>query len=146
VCHQSVGLIARRLEAEGIPTTSLSSARDITLAVGPPRAAFVDYPLGHTSGKPQDPEDQRAIVEGALDLLRSATQPGRVVDLGRVWSNDETIDRAWRSHPLSSQGSGGDGRGTRTPEPVYQSDQDRVLALRAATTRSSRSMKPGQPP
>ena len=51
-----------------------------------------------------------------------------MVDLGRVWSSDETIDRAWRSHPLSSKGSGGDGRGTRTPEPVYQSEQDRALA------------------
>ena len=124
MCHQSVGLIARRLEVEGIPTTSLSSARDITLAVAPPRAAFVDYPLGHTSGKPGDPEDQRAIVEGALDLLRTATAPGRLLDLGRVWSSDE----AWRKHPLSSKGSGGDGRGTRTAEPVYQCAEDRVLA------------------
>jgi hypothetical protein len=96
--------------------------------VAPPRAAFVDYPLGHTSGKPDDAEDQRAIVEGALDLLRSATEPGRVVDLGRVWSRDAAIDRGWRQHPLSSKGSGGDGRGTRTPVPVYQCEDDRALA------------------
>jgi hypothetical protein len=51
-----------------------------------------------------------------------------VVELGRVWSSDQTVDLTWRSHPLSSKGSGGDGRGTRTPEPVYQSEQDRALA------------------
>jgi hypothetical protein len=46
-----------------------------------------------------------------------------VVDLERVWSSDAT----WKQHPLSSKG-GGDGRTARTPEPVYQSEQDRALA------------------
>jgi hypothetical protein len=92
--------------------------------VAPPRAAFVDYPLGHTAGKYDDREDQRAIVEGALALLHGASEPGRVVDLGRVWSSDQ----AWREHPLSSKGRGGDGRGARTPEPAYQCEEDRALA------------------
>jgi hypothetical protein len=92
--------------------------------VAPPRAAFVDYRLGHTSGKANDPEDQTAIVEAALDLLRTATEPGRIVDLGRVWSSDAS----WKRHPLSSKGSGGDGRGARLPEPQYQSEDDRALA------------------
>ena len=138
MCHQSVGLIARRLEAEGIPTTSLSSARDITLAVAPPRAAFVDYRLGHTAGKCRDPEDQRAIVEGALDLLRTATEPGRLVDLERVWSSDAS----WKKHPLSSKGSGDDGRGTRTPEPVYQCEEDRALARASSGSAASRPRSP----
>ena len=47
----------------------------------------------------------------------------------RLWTHDAAIDAAWRRHPLSSKGSGGDGRGTRTPEPVYQCEQDRALAL-----------------
>jgi len=143
VCHQSVGLIARHLEAQGIPTTSLSSARDITLAVAPPRAAFVDYPLGHTSGKCRDRDDQRAIVEGALDLLRTATEPGRVVDLGRVWSGDP----AWKEQPLSSKGAGGgDGRTARTDEPVYQCEEDRVLAEAGAGARAGTDTGPARRP
>jgi hypothetical protein len=47
------------------------------------------------------------------------------VDLERVWSTDSS----WKEHPLSSKGSGGDGRTARTPEPVYQSEQDRSLAV-----------------
>jgi hypothetical protein len=108
--------------------------------VAPPRAAFVDYPLGHTAGKRDDVEDQHAIVESALDLLSSATEPGRVVDLERVWTHDAAIDAAWRRHPLSSKGSGGDGRGTRTPEPAFQCDEDRELAeerLRVAISSAS---------
>jgi hypothetical protein len=80
--------------------------------------------LGHTAGKCRDREDQRAIVEGALDLLHKATEPGRVVDLERVWSSDAS----WKKHPLSSKGSGGDGRGTRVDEPQYQCEEDRALA------------------
>ena len=33
----------------------MTSAYDITQAVNPPRAVFVNYPLGHQTGKPDDP-------------------------------------------------------------------------------------------
>ena len=48
---------------------SLTSALSITASVNPPRAVFVDYPLGHTAGKPDDVESQDAIVRAALDQL-----------------------------------------------------------------------------
>ncbi|HCG69701.1 MAG TPA: glycine reductase, partial [Gammaproteobacteria bacterium] len=48
---QSVGLIARALEAAGIATICLSSARSITESVGAPRAVYLDYPLGQTAGR-----------------------------------------------------------------------------------------------
>ena len=66
MCHQTVGLIARQLEAAGIPTVSLTSARDITAAANPPRAVFVDYPLGHTSGRVDDHALNRQIVTELL--------------------------------------------------------------------------------
>jgi D-proline reductase (dithiol) PrdB len=53
-CHQSVGLIARAIEALGIPTIALTSCRDITVKVRPPRACFLDYPLGNNAGIPHD--------------------------------------------------------------------------------------------
>jgi hypothetical protein len=107
VCHQSVGLIARSLEAAGVPTTSLTSAWSITAAVNPPRAAFVDHPLGRTAGKPHDRAGQRRIVTGALRLLESTDQPGRIVDLGERWGDD-----AWRANPLGGSGAGGSGNGS----------------------------------
>jgi hypothetical protein len=130
VCHQSVGLIARALEAAGLPTTSLTSAWSITAAVSPPRAAFVDHPLGRTAGKPHDREGQRRIVTAALRLLETARQPGRIVDLGERWG-----DEAWRADPLGGgagadgrSGSGGDSRMARHETPQYQRPEDARLA------------------
>jgi len=47
----------------------MTSALDITRAVNPPRAVFVNFPLGHQTGKPHQPELQRAIVRDAMRAL-----------------------------------------------------------------------------
>jgi hypothetical protein len=117
---------------------SLSSARTITAAVNPPRAAFVDFPLGHTSGKANEPELQRAIVRDALTVFETATVPGTIVDLAYRWSDDDS----WKVDPLGGRRSAGregqgsadssaESRDTRTerfPTPQYQTEQDRALA------------------
>jgi hypothetical protein len=92
VCHQSVGLIAREVEAAGIATLCMTSAYDITQAVNPPRAVFVDYPLGHQTGKPDDPDNQRTIVRDALAAFETIGKPGTIVELPYVW---EPNDRRW---------------------------------------------------
>jgi hypothetical protein len=92
VCHQSVGLIAREVEAAGIPTLCMTSAYDITQAVNPPRAVFVDYPLGHQTGKPGDPDNQRAIIGDALKAFETISKPGTIVKLPYVW---DANDRRW---------------------------------------------------
>ena len=112
----------------------MTSAASITAAVATPRAAFVDYPLGHTSGKPNDRDDQLAVVRGALALLDTATVPGSIVDLGRSWSADDS----WKQSPLSSGSDGSsDGRVSRSLEPNYQTEQDRRLAEAAHTPPAS---------
>jgi hypothetical protein len=55
----------------------MGSALDILKAGNPPRAAFLDYPLGHTTGKPNQPELQREIMLQALESFTSLTVPGR---------------------------------------------------------------------
>jgi len=80
-----VGLIARAVEEAGIPTVSLSSAYDLTLLVKPPRTFFVNYPLGHTSGKPFDRENQTAILKEALGKAGEIAEPGAIVALPYVW-------------------------------------------------------------
>jgi hypothetical protein len=88
-----VGLVARHLEANGIPTVTFSCARDITEAVLPPRAVFLDYPLGSTCGRPNDAANQRAVLLAGLRLLETGRTPGEIVDLPFEWSTDETWKR-----------------------------------------------------
>jgi len=89
VCHQTVSLVARHLEAAGIPTVILACARDITASAFPPRAVFLNYPLGNPAGRPHDPENQHAVLEAALSLLETARAPGTIVDLPHRWAPDD---------------------------------------------------------
>ena len=122
MCHQTVSLVARHLEGVGIPTVSIASARDIIAAGRPPRAVFVDYPLGHTAGRPDDPEDQYRLVRAAVEALETIRTPGEIVDLGARWSGDES----WRKQ--AGDASGGDQRSPRDTTPRYQTEEDRRLA------------------
>jgi hypothetical protein len=70
----------------------MTSALDITRAVKPPRAAFVNFPLGHQTGKPHQPALQREIVCAAFAALATMTAPGSMVTLPYVW---DANDRSW---------------------------------------------------
>lgn len=115
-----MGLIARHAEAAGIATLCMSSALDITRAVNPPRAAFLDYPLGHTTGKPHEPELQRAILVAALEAFDSLQTPGSVKILPFRWSEDEE----WKRTAMLE----GDTRLPRFDTPQYQTEEDRLRA------------------
>ena len=101
----------------------MTSALSITRSVNPPRAAFLDFPLGHTTGKPHDPALQRAILAAALDAF-ARLGPGEVEHLPFRWSDDD----AWRDDPLGA--AGGDARRERAATPQYQAEDDRLLAER----------------
>jgi len=103
----------------------MSSALDITRAVNPPRAAFLDYPLGHTTGKPNDPVLQRAILLDALDALISLTMPGQVKMLPFRWSEDQ----GW----YATAQRGPDDRRPRYDTPQYQTEEDRQRAEATST-------------
>ena len=90
-----MSLAARHLEAAGIPTVIVGSARDIVEECGVPRFLFVDFPLGNPCGKPWDAEMQRRIVGGALELLERAWQPRTTVQRPEVWAEGEA-DARWR--------------------------------------------------
>lgn len=76
MCHQSVGLVQSIIEKSGIPTVSITLLREVTERVKPPRALFVDRPLGYPLGEPDDAALQRRIILAALGLLsRSTDQP-----------------------------------------------------------------------
>ena len=121
-----MGLIARQIEAAGIPTLCLTSARDITRAAWPPRAAFLDYPLGHTSGRPNDPNLNRSILIDALAALSEIDAAGAIVDLPYHWADDDDWkDSIMRPAPGAAWE---DDRGERRPDPQFQSEADRRAA------------------
>ncbi len=87
VCHQTLALTARALEAAGIATVLMGCARDIVEHVGVPRLLFSDFPLGNAAGKPHDPSSQEATLALALELLASATQPRTTLVSPQRWSD-----------------------------------------------------------
>jgi len=80
-------MIARAVEARGIPTMVMGSAFDILSSCWPPRTSFVNYPLGHQTGKAFDQTDQYRLVEAALDGLALLKKPGQVNVLECDWGN-----------------------------------------------------------
>ena len=87
VCHQTLALVARALEAEGIATVVMGCARDIVEHVGVPRFLFADFPLGNAAGRPRDPTSQDALVALALDLLEAAPAARTTVQSPLRWSD-----------------------------------------------------------
>jgi D-proline reductase (dithiol) PrdB len=83
-----VSLVARHLEAHGLPTVIVGSARDIVEHCGVPRFLFNDFPLGNPCGHPDRPDMQRAIVKSALGLLESASGPRTTLVSPYAWKDD----------------------------------------------------------
>lgn len=100
----------------------MGSALDILQAVHPPRAAFLDYLLGHTTGKPFEPELQHEILVAALEAFSSLTEPGRIKRLPFRWAEDDS----WKDGVMND----GDSRTPRRDTPQYQTERDRLLAAR----------------
>ncbi len=64
----------------------MTSALDITQAVKPPRSVFLDFPLGHQTGKALQPELQQNILVDAFNALESMEEPGAIVTLPYRWN------------------------------------------------------------
>jgi len=76
LCHQSVALAARAIEAAGIPTMTLCVDKDVMETVRAPRAAFYKGEFGSVAGRPRWPEHQRRVLDEALRWLEPIDQPG----------------------------------------------------------------------
>jgi glycine/betaine/sarcosine/D-proline reductase family selenoprotein B len=86
VCHQTSSLVARHLEANGIPSVVMGCAKDIVEHAGVARFLFSDFPLGNSAGKPQDPDSQAQTLELALRLLESAVGPQTTMQSPLRWA------------------------------------------------------------
>jgi hypothetical protein len=70
----------------------MTSALDITQAVRPPRAVFLNFPLGHQTGKPHQPDLQLRIVRDAFEAFPKIGRPGAIIELPYIW---DAHDRGW---------------------------------------------------
>ena len=115
----------------------MSSARSITAAVNPPRAVYLDYPLGHTAGKVDDPDNQMQVMRDTLAAFEQIETPGTIVDLPYEWQADESWkDRVMRPQPKSDRDADAhsDDRVERFGTPQYQTAADAEAADESCPT------------
>ena len=83
-----MSLVARQLEADGIPTVIMGCAKDIVEHCGVPRFLFSDFPLGNSAGRPLDADSQALTLELALRVLESAPAARTTVQSPLRWRDD----------------------------------------------------------
>jgi hypothetical protein len=98
----------------------MTSALDITRSVKAPRAVFVNFPLGHQTGRPNDAAIQRQIVRDAMRAFETIATPGEIVELPYVWDPN---DRAWETRDYTKGWM---------PQHPNRDDADLEEALRVA--------------
>lgn len=90
-----MGLAARAIEAQGIPTVALSIVREITEKTPPPRALYLRFPFGHALGEVDKPEQHHRVLARALALLFAAQTPGTIEDAGLRWRREKYPPPDW---------------------------------------------------
>ncbi len=81
-----MGLVCRLVEERGIATSYVATGRDLTALVNPPRALFVNHPMGNNFGAPNDALMQTSIVREALRLVETVEEGGTLVDMPTKWA------------------------------------------------------------
>ncbi len=105
----------------------MSSAYSITRSVNAPRAVYLDFPLGHTAGKPGDKALQRKVMIDTLSALDTIQVPGTIRTLPYRWATTD----AWKDkvmRPDSEKKKHADDRVERSTDPQYQFEGDRQAA------------------
>jgi D-proline reductase (dithiol) PrdB len=78
-------VLARWVEAAGIPTVVVTMMPDVADALLAPRVVGVEFPFGHPFGMPHDRAVQRRVLETALAVVSGAARPGTRVDVDIAW-------------------------------------------------------------
>ena len=83
-----MGLVARVIEAAGVPTVTLNMIWAYQNLVGMPRVAAVEHPFGRPLGDVGQADVQRAVLRAALAVFEKAKAPGHVEHLPFRWHED----------------------------------------------------------
>lgn len=95
-CHRATGIIARALEARGLPTIGTSVLAEMSSAVKPPRTCFLDFPVGCPAGKPFEAALGRDILRRTLESAPSFEGvPWAMQTLPFTWFPDG--NRSWET-------------------------------------------------
>ena len=78
-------VLARWIEAAGIPTVVVTMMPSVAEERRAPRMVGVEFPFGHAFGMPHDRAMQRQVLELALRVLSGASAFGTRVDLDAEW-------------------------------------------------------------
>lgn len=87
-----MGLVARAVEAAGIPSVTVSVVRQATRALPAPRNVLVRFRLGQVFGEPGHRAQQRTILRDALRALDTVIEPGGIVELPYRWKRETYED------------------------------------------------------
>ncbi len=58
-----------------------------TMAV--PRGLILRFPFGRPFGAPGEPEQQRVVLEDAVNLLSTAQEPGKIESMPYRWRRED---------------------------------------------------------
>jgi D-proline reductase (dithiol) PrdB len=92
-----VSVLARLIEAAGIPTVVVTMMPAVSAAIGVPRIVGVEFPFGHPYGMPHAPDMQRRVLATAVTVLAGAPSFGTRVDIDTAWPQDaREAYRSWQ--------------------------------------------------
>ena len=89
-----------------MPTVNISTVWDITAAIKPPRACFLDFPIGCPAGKPHEPELQRNILKTVLRQVPKFSGAWSAFPLPFQWNSDGSRDWEEELKEVYRQGLG----------------------------------------
>lgn len=68
-------MLANYFESQGFTTVLVGFVREHIAAVKPPRALWLNFPMGRPLGKPNDPDYQLKVIRAAFSLLDKSSGP-----------------------------------------------------------------------
>jgi len=130
-----VGLVARVVEQTGIPTVTVSTARDLSLQVMPPRTVFLNHPMGNTFGRRWHAPGQRQILRAASGIVTARLQAertgtGAYLDLSMLEATTALLATSHgvaRREASDNDWSTGPARAPGTTAPVPGEDTEAIM-------------------
>ena len=68
--------LAHIFESQGFSTVLVGFVKEHIEIIKPPRALWLNFPMGRPLGKPNNPEFQKKVIRTAFDLLEKSSGPG----------------------------------------------------------------------
>lgn len=87
-----MSLVARHVEAAGIPTVTIGVIKNALQALPAPRNVLVRFRLGQVFGEPGHRAQQLTILRDTLAALATVRSPGEIRELPYRWRRNAYDD------------------------------------------------------